>query len=80
MRSLRYLAMEIDRRRLFEATGATSYRAVTSERLGNIGGRYFEDCDAVNIEGRGHMQNKAMAARLMQRSTYLTAEWLIDAD
>jgi NAD(P)-dependent dehydrogenase (short-subunit alcohol dehydrogenase family) len=61
-----------------EQGAATSCYVATSEQLGNISGRYFEDCDAVNIEGRGHMQNQAMAARLMQRSIDLTTDWLVE--
>ena len=50
----------------------------TAEALGNVSGRYFEDCDAITIEGRGHMQNEAMAERLMQVSEELTKDYLVD--
>ena len=50
----------------------------TSDKLGTTSGRYFEDCDAVTITGGGHMQNQAMAERLLNTSIELTADWLVE--
>ncbi len=61
-----------------EQGAATSCYVATSPELGSTSGRYFEDCNAVSIEGAGHMQNKAMAARLLDSSIELTADWLIE--
>jgi NAD(P)-dependent dehydrogenase (short-subunit alcohol dehydrogenase family) len=57
---------------------ATTCYVATSEQLGNVSGRYFEDCQAVNIEGGGHMQNVAMADRLLEASIDLTSDWLVE--
>jgi NAD(P)-dependent dehydrogenase (short-subunit alcohol dehydrogenase family) len=57
---------------------ATSCYVATSGKLGNISGRYFEDCDAITIENRGHMQDLAMAEQLLQTSIELTADWLVE--
>jgi NAD(P)-dependent dehydrogenase (short-subunit alcohol dehydrogenase family) len=61
-----------------EQGAATTCYVATSEQLGNVSGRYFEDCQAVNIEGGGHMQNMAMADRLLEESIELTSGWLIE--
>ncbi len=57
---------------------ATSCFVATHPSLGETSGRYFEDCNAVNIEGVGHMQNMAMADRLLAKSIELTADWLVE--
>lgn len=61
-----------------EQGAATTCYVATSEALGNVSGRYFEDCKAVEIEGEGHMQNLAMANRLLDRSIELTRDWLVE--
>jgi hypothetical protein len=61
-----------------EEGAATTCYVATSSKLGNISGRYFEDCDAVTIENEGHMQNMAMAERLLQTSIELTSDWLVE--
>jgi NAD(P)-dependent dehydrogenase (short-subunit alcohol dehydrogenase family) len=61
-----------------EEGAATTCYVATSSNLGNISGRYFEDCDAVTIENQGHMQNMAMADKLLQTSIELTADWLVE--
>ena len=61
-----------------EQGAATSCYVATSGRLGTTSGRYFEDCDAVTIAGGGHMQNQAMAERLLNASIELTADWLVE--
>lgn len=61
-----------------EQGAATTCYVATSEGLGNISGRYFEDCNAVTIQGKGHMQNLGMAEQLLQTSIDLTADWLVE--
>ncbi len=61
-----------------EEGAATTCYVATSENLGNVSGRYFEDCNAVTIHGKGHMQNMAMAEQLLQTSIELTADWLVE--
>jgi NAD(P)-dependent dehydrogenase (short-subunit alcohol dehydrogenase family) len=61
-----------------EEGAATSCYVATSDKLGNISGRYFEDCDAITIENGGHMQDMAMAEKLLQASIELTANWLVE--
>jgi len=61
-----------------EEGAATTCYVATAEKLGNVSGRYFEDCDAVTIHGKGHMQNMAMAEQLLQTSIDLTADWLVE--
>jgi len=61
-----------------EEGAATTCYVATSNKLGNISGRYFEDCDAVTIENEGHMQDMAMADKLLQTSIELTADWLVE--
>ena len=61
-----------------EQGAATTCYVATSEALGNVSGRYFEDCEAVEIKGEGHMHNVAMASRLQDRSIELTRDWLVE--
>lgn len=61
-----------------EEGAATSCYVATHPGLGNISGKFFEDCNAVTIEGQGHMHNLAMAGQLLQASIDLTADWLIE--
>jgi NAD(P)-dependent dehydrogenase (short-subunit alcohol dehydrogenase family) len=61
-----------------EQGAATTCYVATAPGLGNVSGRYFEDCDAVTIEGAGHMQDPAMANRLLAASIELTGDWLVE--
>lgn len=61
-----------------EQGAATSCYVATNAKLGNISGQFFEDCDAVNIEGEGHIHDMAMADRLLEKSIELTADWLVE--
>jgi NAD(P)-dependent dehydrogenase (short-subunit alcohol dehydrogenase family) len=60
-----------------EQGAATTCYVATSSRLGSTSGRYFEDCEAIAVEGQGHMQDVAMAQRLLEKSIELTADWLV---
>ncbi len=60
-----------------EQGAATSCYVATSRKLGNVSGRYFEDCEAIAIEGQGHMQDTGMAGRLLELSIELTSDWLV---
>lgn len=61
-----------------EEGAATSCYVATSEALGATSGQYFEDCNAVTIEGAGHMHDTAMAGELMRVSEELTADYLVE--
>ena len=61
-----------------EQGAATTCYVATNPALGNVSGRFFEDCEAVEIVGEGHMQDMAMADRLLQASIELTGDWLIE--
>ncbi len=61
-----------------EQGAATSCYVATGKALGNVSGRYFEDCNAVEILGQGHLQNLAMANRLLEQSIELTRDWLVE--
>jgi NAD(P)-dependent dehydrogenase (short-subunit alcohol dehydrogenase family) len=61
-----------------EEGAATTCYVATSSKLGSVSGRYFEDCDAVSIENKGHMQDMDMAEKLLQTSIELTADWLVE--
>ena len=60
-----------------EQGAATTCYVATNGKLGNVSGRYFEDCEAIAVEGQGHMQDMAMAERLLDKSIELTADWLV---
>lgn len=61
-----------------EQGAATSCYVASAAQLGAVSGRYFEDCNAVRIAGRGHMHNLEMAERLLQVSVELTADYLVE--
>ena len=61
-----------------EQGAATSCYVATHPSLGNVSGRFFEDCNAVTIAGEGHVHNKAMAERLLDTSIELTRDWLVE--
>jgi NAD(P)-dependent dehydrogenase (short-subunit alcohol dehydrogenase family) len=60
-----------------EQGAATSCFVATSELLGSTSGRYFEDCNAVNVMGANHLTNMPMADKLWLRSEELTADHLV---
>ena len=43
---------------------ATSCYVATNEVLGNVSGRFFEDCNAVEAIGGSHLQDAEQASRL----------------
>jgi hypothetical protein len=59
-----------------EEGAATSCFVATSPVLGSTSGRYFEDCNAVEIDGT-FMQDRAMADRLWFLSEELTKDYLV---
>ncbi|MBT8108628.1 MAG: SDR family NAD(P)-dependent oxidoreductase [Gammaproteobacteria bacterium] len=61
-----------------EQGAATTCYLAAAPVLGNVSGNYFEDCNAVAIEGQGHMQDMAMADRLLDTTIELTADWLVE--
>lgn len=60
-----------------EAGAATSCFVATNPLLGSTSGRYFEDCNAVEIED-SFMQDMAMADRLWFLSEELTKDYLVN--
>ncbi len=61
-----------------EQGAATSCHVATSDILGTTSGAYFEDCNAVTIQGRNHLYNKLMAEELVRVSAELTADYLVE--
>lgn len=59
-----------------EQGAATSCYVATSPQLGATSGKFFEDCNAVTVIGRGHVHDASMAARLWQVSEELTSDYL----
>ena len=59
-----------------EEGAATSCYVATSPVLGSTSGKYFEDCNAVEIDGT-FMQDMAMADRLWFLSEELTKDYLV---
>ncbi len=57
-----------------EQGAATSCFVATSPLLNAVSGKYFEDCNAVTIEGNPHMQDDALAERLWTVSNELLGE------
>ncbi len=60
-----------------EQGAATSCFVATSELLGSTSGRYFEDCNAVNVMGGNHLTNMPMADKLWFLSEELTSDYLV---
>lgn len=50
---------------------ATSCYVATSPALGNVSGRFFEDCNPVEVKGEHHLYDAAQASRLWQVSQEL---------
>ena len=61
-----------------EQGAATTCYVATNPALSSVSGKFFEDCQAVTIEGEGHMQDMAMADRLLEKSIELTSDWLVE--
>jgi NAD(P)-dependent dehydrogenase (short-subunit alcohol dehydrogenase family) len=59
-----------------EAGAATSCFVATSPLLGSTSGRYFEDCNAIEVR-ESHLQDMAMADRLWVVSEQLTRDYLV---
>ena len=59
-----------------EEGAATTCFVATSPSLGSTSGRYFEDCNAIEVQG-SHLQNMAMADRLWLLSQELTADYYV---
>ncbi len=60
-----------------EQGAATSCFVATSKLLGSTSGRYFEDCNAVNVIGRNHLTNMPMADKLWFLSEELASDYLV---
>jgi NAD(P)-dependent dehydrogenase (short-subunit alcohol dehydrogenase family) len=60
-----------------EEGAATSCYVATSPLLGSTSGRFFEDCNAVTVQGDNHMTDTEMAEQLWQVSTELTRDYLV---
>ena len=60
-----------------EQGAATSCFVATSKLLASTSGRYFEDCNAVNVTGANHLTNMPMADKLWLLSEELTAGYLV---
>ncbi|MBT8078250.1 MAG: SDR family NAD(P)-dependent oxidoreductase [Gammaproteobacteria bacterium] len=61
-----------------EQGAATSCYVATSPLLGSTSGRFFEDCNAVQISGDHHLYDAAMAERLWAVSEELVREYLVE--
>ncbi len=61
-----------------EQGAATSCHVATSDVLGSTSGAYFEDCNAVTVEGHNHLYNMPMAEKLGRVSRELTADYLVE--
>jgi len=57
---------------------ATTCYVATSASLSATSGAYFEDCNAVTVEGDNHLYDLPMSSRLMQVSAELTADYLVE--
>lgn len=59
-----------------EQGAATSCYVATSPLLGAVSGRYFEDCNAVTIDGDPYMENDLLGATLWDVSVDYTQDYL----
>jgi NAD(P)-dependent dehydrogenase (short-subunit alcohol dehydrogenase family) len=59
-----------------EAGAATSCFVATSPLLGSTSGRYFEDCNAIEVPD-SHLQDMAMADRLWLASEEMSRDYLV---
>jgi NAD(P)-dependent dehydrogenase (short-subunit alcohol dehydrogenase family) len=60
-----------------EQGAATSCYVATSPSLGSTSGRFFEDCNAIEVPD-SHLQNMAMADRLWLVSEEMTRDYLVE--
>jgi NAD(P)-dependent dehydrogenase (short-subunit alcohol dehydrogenase family) len=56
-----------------EQGAATSCYVATSPALGNVSGKFFEDCNQVDVTGTHHLHDAEQASRLWVRSQELVA-------
>ncbi len=61
-----------------EQGAATSCYLATSDIVGSTSGAYFEDCNAVTIQGRNYLYSMPMAEELVRVSAELTADYLVE--
>ena len=59
------------------AGAATSCYVATSQLLGSTSGRFFEDCNAVNVNDAPHLTKMPMADKLWLLSEEMTADYLV---
>lgn len=57
---------------------ATTCYVATNPVLAETTGAYFEDCNAVTVQGHNHLYNTSMAEKLMQISAAITAPYLVE--
>jgi NAD(P)-dependent dehydrogenase (short-subunit alcohol dehydrogenase family) len=57
-----------------EQGAATSCYVATAPALGNVSGRFFEDCNAVDVLGDNHLTDSEQASRLWVASQELVAD------
>ena len=60
-----------------EQGAATSCFVATSKLLGSTSGRYFEDCNAVDVTGPNHLSSMPMADKLWLLSEELASDYLV---
>ena len=61
-----------------EQGAATSCYVASSAALGAVSGHFFQDCNAVTVQGDNHLQDSEMAQQLWQVSATLTGDYLVD--
>jgi len=60
-----------------EEGAATTCYVATSKALEATSGAYFEDCNAVTVEGQNHLYDAPMAASLVQISEEISADYIV---
>ena len=60
-----------------EQGAATTCYVATSDALESTSGAYFEDCNAVTVQGNNHLYDGPMAEKLVQVSEEITADYLV---
>ena len=61
-----------------EEGAATTCYVATNAALAETTGAYFEDCNAMTVQGHNHLYNAPMAEKLMQVSATITAPYLVE--
>jgi len=61
-----------------EEGAATTCYLATSQQLSATSGAYFEDCNAVTVQGDNHLYDTPMAEKLMQISEEITSDYLVE--